>query len=75
MAENDLSLDEAEDKILALDPEFVRRREEAREEYRAGLTVPLEDLSDVRHGVEGEDNSYELDEFIAEVRAEHAGGR
>ena len=39
-----LSVEEAEDYLLAHDPEFARRREEARRDFKKGLTVPLDEL-------------------------------
>ena len=39
-----LPVEEAEDYLLAHDPELVRRRKEARRDFEAGRTVSLDDL-------------------------------
>lgn len=39
-----LPVEEAEDYLLTHDPEFVRRRDEARRDFDAGRTVSLDDL-------------------------------
>ena len=39
-----LSVEEAEDYLLAFDPEFARRREEGRRDFDEGRTVSLDEL-------------------------------
>jgi prevent-host-death family protein len=39
-----LSVDEAEDYLLAFDPEFARRRAQGRRDFRNGQTVSLDEI-------------------------------